>query len=49
MRRAFEHDLPAADLPVSETEYRIRIRAVSHSLRPALQNAIMFIGKSLGV
>src|SRR6185436_20140605 len=48
MRRAFEHDLPPADMLVSESEYRVRLRAVSHGLRPALQNAILFLGRSLG-
>ncbi|AUX21096.1 hypothetical protein SOCEGT47_015740 [Sorangium cellulosum] len=48
MRRAFEHDLPPADALVSESEYRVRLRAASHGLRPALQNAILFLGRALG-
>jgi hypothetical protein len=48
MRRVFEHDLPPADVQVSESEYRVRLRSVAQSLRPALQNSILFLGKSLG-
>ena len=48
MRRAFEHDLPAADTALAEQEHRIRLRAATNNLRPALQNAILFLGRSLG-
>ena len=49
MRRTFEHDLPAADAATPEGELRTRLRHVTANLRPALQNAILFLGKSLGV
>jgi hypothetical protein len=49
MRRAFEHDLPPADAATPEHELRTRLRLVTSNLRPALQNAILFLGKSLGV
>ena len=49
MRRTFEHDLPAADGGMPEGELRQRLRQVIGNLRPALQNAILFLGKSLGV
>jgi hypothetical protein len=49
MRRAFEHDLPSADAATPEHELRTRLRLVTANLRPALQNAILFLGKSLGV
>ena len=49
MRRAFEHDLPPADAATPEHELRTRLRLVTQNLRPALQNAILFLGKSLGV
>ncbi|MFO0755627.1 MAG: hypothetical protein U0359_04015 [Byssovorax sp.] len=48
MRRTFEHDLPTADAGVPEHELRARLRAVSASLRPSLQNSVLFLGKSLG-
>ncbi|WP_156041400.1 hypothetical protein [Chondromyces apiculatus] len=48
MRRTFEHDLPAADSLLPEGEHRARLRAATASLRPALQNAILFLGRSLG-
>jgi hypothetical protein len=49
MRRTFEHDLPPADAGTPEHELRARVRHVTSNLRPALQNAILFLGKSLGV
>jgi hypothetical protein len=49
MRRTFEHDLPAADAGTPEHELRGRLRMCTQNLRPALQNAILFLGKSLGV
>lgn len=48
MRRAFEHDLPPADAATPEHDLRLRLRLVTANLRPALQNAILFLGKSLG-
>ena len=48
MRRAFEHDLPPVDAATPENELRGRLREVTKNLRPALFNAIIFLGKSLG-
>jgi hypothetical protein len=48
MRRTFEHDLPPADAGTSEHDLRGRLRYVTGNVRPALQNAILFLGKSLG-
>lgn len=48
LRRTFEHDLPAADAGMPEHDLRARLRAVTANLRPALQNAILFLGRSLG-
>jgi hypothetical protein len=49
MRRTFEHELPPADAGTPEHELRVRLRAVTANVRPALQNAILFLGRSLGV
>jgi hypothetical protein len=48
MRRTFEHDLPAVDATPSDGELRQRLRAVVENLRPALQSAILFLGRTLG-
>lgn len=48
MRRTFEHDLPAVDANPSDAELRQRLRAVVDNLRPALQSAILFLGRALG-
>ncbi len=48
MRRTFEHDLPPVEVATPEHELRLRIREVTKNLRPALFNAILFFGKSLG-
>jgi hypothetical protein len=49
MRRAFEHDLPAPDAGVQADVMRQRVGLTVKSLRPALQNAILFLARSLGV
>ena len=49
MRRAFEHDLPPPDSGVSSDALRLRVGATVKSLRPALQNAVLFLARSLGV
>lgn len=49
MRRTFEHDLPAVDPPLADLELRQRLRHVTANLRPALQNAVLFLAKALGV
>ncbi len=49
MRRAFEHDfLPVSPLPSPE-EVRTALHRVASNLRPALQSAVLAIGRSLGV
>ncbi|NUP12139.1 MAG: hypothetical protein HOW73_39335 [Polyangiaceae bacterium] len=47
MRRTFEHDLPTVESTSSEAELRLRLREVTKNLRPSIQNAILFLGKSL--
>jgi hypothetical protein len=48
LRRAFQHDLPE---PLAQTgaEFRASLAVTIENLRPALQNSILFLGKSLGV
>jgi len=48
LRRTFEHDLPPPELAPSVEVLREKVLAVAANLRPALQNAILFLGKSLG-
>jgi hypothetical protein len=48
MRRTFEHELPSVDQGLPEPELRLRLREVVRNLRPAIQNAILFLGKTLG-
>ncbi len=48
LRRAFEHDLPPPDSAPSIDDLRASIRQTVSNLRPALQNVILFLGKSLG-
>ena len=48
LRRAFEHDLPAADASTPEPELRTRVLAATANLRPALELAILFLARSLG-
>lgn len=47
LRRTFEHDLPPVEASLPEAELRARLREVSKNLRPAIQNAVLFLGKSL--
>lgn len=49
MRRSFEHELPPVDADTPEVELRARLRAVTGNVRPALQNVVVFLGRSLGV
>lgn len=49
LRRAFHHDLPAPDQELSPKDQKLRIAASVATLRPALQNAVLFLGKALGV
>jgi hypothetical protein len=48
MRRTFQHDLPAPDSAVSERQLRELTEKAVLGLRPALRNAILFLGKTLG-
>ncbi len=47
MRRAFEHDFLPPESATSEAVRAAVLRTVAN-LRPALQNAILFLGKTLG-
>ena len=48
MRRAFEHDFPAPDTSPSAEQLRIAVARTVKNLKPAIQNAVLFLGKSLG-
>ncbi len=48
MRRAFERDFPAPDAGASVDDLRRAVQRAAGSLRPALQNAVLFLGKSMG-
>jgi hypothetical protein len=47
MRRTFEHDLPTVESTPNEADLRSKLRDVTKNLRPSIQNAILFLGKSL--
>jgi hypothetical protein len=47
-RRAFEHEYPAPDLAPSMSVLRPATKHLAATLRPALQNAILVLGKALG-
>jgi hypothetical protein len=48
MRRTFEHDLPPPDSGAPIDEIRQRTLGAVANLRPALQNAIVFLARTLG-
>jgi hypothetical protein len=48
LRRAFEHDFPAPDDAADPDLLRNSVLHVVGNLRPALQNAVLVLGKSLG-
>jgi hypothetical protein len=48
MRRAFEHDLPAPEARPGPEALRAALSTVTANLRPALQNAVLMLGKALG-
>lgn len=48
LRRAFEHDFLAPDMAASPDQLRASVATVSMNLRPALQNAVLVLGKALG-
>jgi hypothetical protein len=47
-RRVYEHELMPADAALTEPDHRVRLRVATSSLRPALQGAILFLGRALG-
>jgi hypothetical protein len=47
-RRAFHHDLPPISPTASEPALRQALYAANNDLRPAIRNAILFLGKALG-
>jgi hypothetical protein len=48
MRKAFERDFPALDPGPSIELLRASVLRLTTNLRPALQNAVMFVARSLG-
>jgi hypothetical protein len=48
LRRAFEKDLPPPDGRASIEHLRAAVVGVSSNVRPALQNAVLVLGKALG-
>jgi hypothetical protein len=48
MRRSFEHDLPSPDSALPDDEIRLGFHRAVGELRPALENIILFLGKTLG-
>lgn len=49
MRRTFEHEIPPPEQSPSVDEMKTRISQASRNLSPAIQNAILFLARSLGV
>jgi hypothetical protein len=48
LRRTYEHDLPPADGTATSEKLRAAVVAIGGNLRPALQNAVLVLGKALG-
>ncbi len=48
LRRAFEHDLASPDSGATSDQLRASVATVAANLRPALQNAVLVLGKALG-
>lgn len=48
LRRAFDHDIPAPDGTTSIEQLRAAATVAASNLRPALQNAVLILGKALG-
>ncbi|HVH46092.1 MAG TPA: hypothetical protein VM925_27270 [Labilithrix sp.] len=48
LRRAFEHDFAAPDGGATSEQLRASVATVAGNLRPALQNAVLVLGKALG-
>jgi hypothetical protein len=49
MRRVFHHELPSLEGTRSEVDIRPTLQTAVTCLRPALKNAVLFLGKALGV
>jgi hypothetical protein len=49
MRRAFLHELPAPEALPTDGQLRLAIDRTIDSVRPALRNSILFLGRALGV
>jgi len=48
LRRTFEHDVPPPGATVTSEALRVAVGSVAASLKPALQNAVLVLGKALG-
>lgn len=48
IRRAFEHDFAAPDAGAPLDQLRASVATVAGNLRPAIQNAVLILGKALG-
>lgn len=48
LRRAFEHDFVSPDGGATTEQLRASVATVAANLRPALQNAVLVLGKALG-
>ncbi len=48
LRRAFEHDFLSPDSGATSEQLRASVALVAGNLRPALQNAVLVLGKALG-
>ena len=49
MRRAFQHDLAAPEVRGTDHQFRVALQTTVANLRPAIRNAILFLGRALGV
>jgi hypothetical protein len=47
LRRVFDHDVPAAHDKLPAQDMRLRLQAVTETLRPVLQLAVLFLGRAL--
>ena len=47
-RRAFERDFPGLEFILTTDDLRVAVQRITANLRPALQNVVMFLGRSLG-
>jgi hypothetical protein len=47
MRRVFDHDVPPAHDKLPASEMRVRLQLATETLRPLLQLAVLFLGRTL--